>query len=92
MQYFNGSMWDYKPESVIFNLSSVDVVKSAIETEIKDESTGEVSTKWIVEFERYSYNEYARILTEQNENLERENTSAQVALTELYEMIIGGDL
>lgn len=89
MQEINGAIFDEVPKDITVWPTSVDVVKSVEAYQEKDPDTGEESTKYRVNIERYAHDEYIDVLQKKNATLEDELTSAQMALADVYEMVIG---
>lgn len=88
MQRFDGVIYDEKPKDVTVYPSCVDVVLSCEEVEIEDEMSGETSTKYQCDIERYTTSEYIDVMQKKNGELEQQMTQAQVGIVEAYEMLL----
>lgn len=88
MQLLKGAQYDTEPKPVVFWPTMVDVNTDIHQVEIKDEMTGEVSMKWQADTTRYSKDEYMQVLYEENNNLSQQIKMTQLALCDVYEMMI----
>lgn len=92
MERIRGAIYDEAPDDVVFHVTSVDVVQSVKPYKRTDESSGVVYRGYLVDLDRYTMDEYFKEVATSNMATAAEVTSAQLALAELYEMIIGGEL
>lgn len=88
MQIIKGAIHDEQPDSLVFWLTSVDVNTDIKEIEVEDQQTGEVSKKWQCDTSRYAKDEYIEVLQKTNDELSGQITDTQVALAEVYELIV----
>lgn len=89
MQRIENVIYDAKPDDITVYPSCVDVVKSCTEVEIEDEMSGETSTKYQCDVERYTTSEYIDVIQKKNGELEQQMTQTQVGIVEAYEMLLG---
>lgn len=88
MQKLLDVMYDEKPEDVVVYPTSVMVVTECKEVEVEDTETGETSTKYQCTVERYGTTEYIGKLQQTIAEQDAQMTQTQIALTEVYEMLL----
>lgn len=74
------------PEAVVVDANSVWVSENIQEVTVQDEQ-GE-QTEYEFSLTQYTKDEYIRLLIQSNETLEMNITNTQLALCEVYEMMI----
>lgn len=89
MQKLHDIIYDAKPATVTVYDTSVMVVTACTEVEVTDEMSGTTSTKWKCEVDQYTNAEYIDILQQANADLSKQSTSLQLAMVEVYEMLLG---
>ena len=90
MRVIRDAMFDEKPDDVTVYPTSVDVLVSAELVEIHDDMTGDDYEKWKCTLNRYETGEYIDNLQKANDDMANEITSTQVAVAEVYELVVGG--
>lgn len=88
MRLETGITFDNKPENVVVYPSSVYVVKSCEEIQVTDEPEGTIRTKYKCDVEVYEIVEYIDVIQKENTSLNNQVTEAQIALVEIYELIL----
>lgn len=83
-----GIMFDNKPEDVVVYPNSVYVVKSCEEVQVIDKPEGTTQTKYKCDVEVYEITEYIDVIQKENTLLNNQVTEAQIALVEVYELIL----
>ena len=89
MRLETGVIFDNKPEDVVVYPSSVYVVKSREEIQVVDEFGGATQTKYQCDVEVYDIVEYIDVIQKENTSLNSQITEAQLALVEIYELLLG---
>lgn len=90
MQRFENIEFDFEPQPIEVYKSSVDVFSRREKKDKVDPETGETMVKWECDFDRYDADEYIKLQMAQNADLQEQVTQTQVALVEVYELILGG--
>ena len=88
MQLLNDVMYDARPESVTVYPSCVDVLTSCAEVQVEDEMSKEKQVKYKCDIERYDVHEYIDKLQKDNASLNQQTTDTQIALCDVYEMLV----
>lgn len=81
-------IYDEKPKEITVDDTVVYVIKSCEEVEIKDELIGASYIKYKCDVEEYSTSEYIDILHKSTALLNSQMDDAQIALTEVFEMML----
>lgn len=82
--------FDHKPNDVEVYKTGVDVVTKCEEVVKPDEmSEGGTRTVWVCNLDRYDSDEYIKYQMAQNRALEKQMSDTQLALCEVYELIVG---
>lgn len=81
-------MYDVKPERVVMNKTSVDVIVNCESIEVNDEMSNTKSTKYKCDIERYEVVEYINKLRIEKNNLDSQVTDLQLALANIYEKTV----
>lgn len=93
MQLIKDVIYDAQPQTVTTYPSVVYVIKTCtpiqVEEETSDGKKPKTVTKYQCDVEVYEPTEYIGKLQEQNGELEAQMTQTQVALTEVYELLLG---
>lgn len=89
MQKLHDVMCDQKPEEVVVYPTSVMVLVSCEEVEVEDEMSGSKSTKYKCDIEQYDVDEYIDKLQKVVADQDSQMTQTQLALVEVYEMLLG---
>lgn len=89
MQRMKDVMYDEKPEQVVVYPTSVRVLVDSEEVQEQDEMTGETSTKFKCTIDVYNVDEYIGSLQTQISTQDAQMTQTQLALVEVYEMLLG---
>lgn len=92
MQRLNNVEFDHKPQDVEVYKSGVDVVVRCEEKQKTDTDTGEVRTVWECDLERYDSDEYIKLQMATNAVLQKQVTDTQLALCDVYELILNGGM
>ena len=90
MRLIKDVMYDAEPEKVTVYPTSVVVVKTCKEVEVRDEQSKETQTKFQCDVEMYDVSEYIDMIQKDNSSLNQQVTDCQVALAEVYELVLGG--
>ena len=88
MRLETGVIFDNKPEDVVVYPNSVYVVKLCEEIQVMNEPEGAIQTKYQCDVEIYEIAEYIDVIQKENTLLNNQVTEAQIALVEVYELIL----
>lgn len=89
MQSLTGVMYDSRPKDVTVSPTIIDVVTLCEPVNVKDEQTNKTYVKYKCDVERYTPIEYIDKLRSENVSLSSQATQLELALVEVYEMILG---
>lgn len=89
MQLLKGVQYDAKPAEIVFWQTAVDVNTNIKQIEVEDKETGEKAVKWQADTTRYDKDEYIEVLHNDNVSLTQQVTQSQLAIVEVYEMMLG---
>lgn len=82
---------DERPEEVDVKETMVFVASNIEEVTVEDPEEGE-KTQYEFDYVGYTKDEYIKLMTDTNSNMNAQLLDAQLALCELYEMILGDEL
>lgn len=90
MQKLYNVEFDHKPNEVEVYKTGVDVVTRCEEVVKPDDmSEGGTRTVWMCDLDRYESDEYIKYQMAQNKALEKQISDTQLALCDVYEMMLG---
>lgn len=90
MQRFENIEFDFEPQPIEVYKSSVDVFSRREKKDKVDSETGETMVKWECDFDRYDADEYIKLQMANNMALQKQLDDTQLALCDVYELILGG--
>lgn len=90
MQRFENIEFDFEPQPIEVYKSSVDVFSRREKKDKVDPETGETMVKWECDFDRYDADEYIKLQMANNMALQKQLDDTQLALCDVYELILGG--
>lgn len=80
--------FDHEPQDLEIYQTGVDKFSKKEQAEVADEMTGEIRTVWYCDFVRYTLLEYIYEQQQVYSRLNDELTQTQVALCDVYEMLL----
>lgn len=89
MQRLLNVEFDHEPQPIEVYKSGVDVVTRCEKKEKWDEEQQEPRTVWECDLDRYDSDEYIKLQMSNNAALQEQVTQTQLALVEVYEMMLG---
>lgn len=81
--------FDHEPQPIEVYKSGVDVVTRCEKKERWDEQMEAPITYWECDLDRYDSDEYIKLQMSNNAALQEQVTQTQLALVEVYEMMLG---